>query len=203
METIFLASAIVGGTLLVGQFLLSLLGIGHHDVGGHDFHLDTHDLGGHDAAHDTGHEAAAWFARMLTFRAVVAAATFFGLAGMAGTERWGAEAPITLCVALAAGVAALFLVATLLRGLDKLHAEGNVRIDRAVGKGGTVYLTIPGAKTGMGKVHLNLQNRTMEYQAVTAQQALPTGTKIVVVSVINSDTVEVAPATQGETIHHA
>jgi hypothetical protein len=35
----------------------------------------------------------------------------------------------------------------------------------------------------------------MEYQAITPHAELPTGVKIVVVGVINSDTVEVAPAT--------
>ena len=32
---------------------------------------------------------------------------------------------------------------------------------------GTVYLTIPGQKAGAGKVTLCLQNRSVEYQALT------------------------------------
>jgi hypothetical protein len=56
-------------------------------------------------------------------------------------------------------------------------------------------LPIPGKKGGIGKVTLNLQNRTVEYQAVTADKELPTGSKVVVVAVVSSDTVEVASAT--------
>ena len=63
-----------------------------------------------------------------------------------------------------------------------------------MGKTGTVYLTIPGNRAGAGKVQLNLQNRTVEYQAVTSQEALPNGAKIVVTSVVSRDTVEVALA---------
>ena len=66
-------------------------------------------------------------------------------------------------------------------------------MDRAVGKGGTVYLPIPGQKAGTGKVLLNLQNRTVECQAITADKELPTGASVVVVAVISADTVEVAP----------
>jgi hypothetical protein len=193
METIYLASALVGGTLLVCQVVFALFGFGdHHDV-------DGHDLGGHDfhpggADHDHG---AAWFVGVLTFRTLVAALTFFGLAGMAATSR-ELGAPHALAVAVAAGAAALFLVAFLMRGLYGLRAEGTARIERAVGKSGTVYLTVPGRKAGVGKVTLSLQNRTVEYQAVTAQDDLPTGAKVFVLAVVAPDTVEVAPVPEPE-----
>ena len=198
MESMYLICALVGGTLLACQFLLSVLGLGgHHDVGGHDLH----DVGGHDApagdhadTHDSHAESlATWFVSLLTFRTLVAALTFFGLAGLAGTREWE-EGPTSFLVALAAGAAALFLVATLMRSLSRLKAEGTVRMDRAVGKSGTVYLRIPGQKAGAGKATLNLQNRTVECQAITAHRELPTGAQVVVVAVVGPDTVEVAPA---------
>jgi hypothetical protein len=88
-----------------------------------------------------------------------------------------------------------------MRSLSRLQAQGNVRIDRSVGKTGTVYLTVPGKKAGVGKVHLNLQNRTVEYQAVTSQEPLPSGAHVVVVGVVSADTVEVAPSASGRTDH--
>jgi hypothetical protein len=197
METVYMICAVAGGTLLACQFLASLVGLGgHHDVGGHDF---SHDGPG-DVHHGDGHveeqgNQGAWFAGVLTFRTLVAALTFFGLAGLAGSAKWGGEQPVTLLVALAAGGGALFLVATLMRSLYRLRADGTVRIDRAVGKKGTVYLSIPAARAGAGKVTLSLQNRTVEYQAVTADRALPTGSSVVVVAVLGPDTVEVAPDT--------
>lgn len=200
METIYIICAAVGGTLLVCQFLMGLLGMGeHHDAGDHggDVHGADHD---HDQDHDHD-KGTSLFIGLLTFRTIVAALTFFGLAGMAGTER-GLDAPIALLVALAAGGGALFLVAWMMRTLHGLKAEGTAHIDRSVGKNGTVYLRIPGQKAGTGKVHLNLQNRTVEYQAITSKDELPTGAKVVVVSVINSDTVEVAPAIDSERSNH-
>jgi hypothetical protein len=200
METLYMICAAAGGTVLVCQFLLTLLGVGgHHDVGGHevadggdhDFHGGDHH-GGHGPHHEN---ASSWFVSLLTFRTLVAAVTFFGLAGLAGTEGWGEESkPLTLLVALAAGASAMFVVAWLMQLLYRLKAEGTVRMDRAIGKSGTVYLPIPAQKAGMGKVMLTLQNRTVECQAVTSHQQLPTGAHVVVVAVLSPDTVEVAPA---------
>jgi hypothetical protein len=212
MFNVFLICFLAGATVMVCQFALSLFGLGgHHDLGGdaHDVGgADVHDVGGHDdaadhddATHDTHHHGTAhshssvsnWLVGVLTFRTLVAAVTFFGLAGLAA-QQGGLPQPGILAVALAAGVGAMVLVAWVMRSLSRLNAEGTARIERAVGKSGTVYLTVPGNKTGVGKVQLNLQNRTVECQAVTPHETLANGTKIVVTAVISRDTVEVAPA---------
>jgi membrane protein implicated in regulation of membrane protease activity len=189
---LFGVCAIVGGVFLVGQFILTLTGLGG-DMDGHDSDVGGHDVH-HDAAHDV-HEgsAASWFVGVLTFRTIVAALTFFGLMGLAGT--WSAWDPaLTLALSLAAGAASMFLLAYLMRSMHRLNADGSARIERALGQSGTVYLTVPGQRSGAGKVSVSVQNRTMEYRAVTSQHPLTTGTKVVVVAVVGPDTVEVASA---------
>jgi hypothetical protein len=209
VETIYLVCAIVGGTLLVLQLLMGLLGLGHHDdVGGdHDLHDASGDHDAHGTDHDHTHEqhggAGSWFLSVLTFRSIVAALTFFGLVGLTASRNLKHEAPISLALAVAAGLAALFLVAYLMRMLHRLKSDGTVHIERAVGRSGTVYLTIPGQKAGMGKVTLSLQNRLVEYQAVTPHPQLPTGAKIVVTAILGPDTVEVAPAPESGSLTHA
>jgi hypothetical protein len=199
LTILYLICAVLGSTVLVGQFLLGLLGFGHHhDMGG----FEGHEIGGHGGhaqdVHDADHDAhVTIFARLLTFRSIVAAVAFFGLGGRAA-DAAGLNPALTLVVAVATGGGALFLVAWLMRLLVRLQSDGSVRIGRAVGRGGTVYLPIPGHKAGVGKVLLNVQNRTMEYQAVTDQDALPTGAKVVVVAVLGSDTVEVISAPPAE-----
>jgi len=203
LAILYLICAVLGGTVLVGQFLLGLLGLGqHHDMGG----FEGHEIGGHvghaEDLHDADHDAhATGFARLLTFRSIVAAVAFFGLGGRAAGAV-GLDPALTLVVALATGGGALFLVAWLMRALVRFQSDGSVRIGRAVGRGGTVYLPIPGHKAGVGKVLLNVQNRTMEYQAVTDQDTLPTGAKVVVVAVLGSNTVEVIPAPPAEKVTH-
>jgi hypothetical protein len=84
-----------------------------------------------------------------------------------------------------------------MRFLFKLNVDGTVRIDRALGAHGTVYLSVPGAKAGVGKVLVNQLDRTVEYKAITSLEQLPTGAKIVVVGIVSADTVEVAPQEKG------
>ena len=194
METAFLWCAIVGGTLIVCQFLLTLLGMGgDHDAdhgGGHD--VGGHDHGGH--GHGDADHGSSWFFGMLTIRTVSAAAAFFGLSGLAAHHAGLEEVP-TLAIAIAAGAGAFFVVGWLMRFMHKLNLDGTIQIDHAVGCRGSVYLGIPAARAGLGKVHVNVVNRVLEYQALTAQDALTVGTPIVVVGVVGPDTVEVAVAT--------
>jgi hypothetical protein len=225
METVYLVCAAVGGTLIICQFLVTLLGLGgHHDVGGHDVgghdfgghDFGGHDVGGHDvgghagsghaaaAHHETGHQGSGptWFLQLLTFRTLTAASAFFGLAGLA-CIRLEIEPLPGLVIALAAGGLALVVVGWIMQLLSRLNIDGTVRIERAVGSRGTVYLSVPGARAGVGKVHVNQLNRTIEYKAITAQDHLPTGAKIVVVGIVSADTVEVAPASESERTAHA
>jgi hypothetical protein len=196
MEPIFLVCAAVGGTLLLCQFLMSLLGLGHHDVGtdhdvGHDACAD------HDTHHDTGHDhhGSSWFVGVLSFRALVTAVTFFGLGGLSAIEATGDPA-FSLGVAMLASAISLLAVAWTMRLLMRLKADGTIRIDRAVGNTGTVYLSVPGNQEGTGKVTVKLQNRTVEYLAVTRHETLTCGTPVQVVAVVGPQTVEVIPAPQ-------
>jgi hypothetical protein len=75
-----------------------------------------------------------------------------------------------------------------------LKSDGAVRIKGAVGRTGTVYLRVPANKSGPGKVTLNLQNRTVELEAFTATNELPTGTSVRVVAVLGPSSVEVTHA---------
>jgi hypothetical protein len=198
METAYLICALVGGTLVVCQFLLTLLGLGgHHDTGG------GHDLAGHDSAHDHHGEsgAASWFFSVLTFRTVTAGAALFGLTGLfLGTLELGQ--PVTLGCAILAGLAALFAVSSLMRSMAQLNVDGTLHIRRAVGATGNVYLSIPANNAGLGKVHVTVGGRLLEYKAVSRADDLPTGVPIVVVGVVDADTVEVTPAPVSERVHH-
>ncbi|AWM40903.1 hypothetical protein GobsT_05320 [Gemmata obscuriglobus] len=186
METVFLVCAITGGTLVVCLLVAGLFGFGSE----HDVDHDTDTDADHDAG-DDGHGNALF--GMLSVRALTSALLFFGLGGMTA-RYYGADELAAFGTALGAGAGVLYLVATALRAMKRLRSDGTVRVERAVGTTGTVYLRVPGERAGSGKVHLALQNRTVEYQAVTAGGELPTGRPVKVVAVVSADTVEVEPA---------
>jgi hypothetical protein len=178
MVTLFLVCAILGGTVLVLQLLLGLVGVGMESL---DLHLDKDGLHASDALN------------LLSARSLAAAIAFFGIGGLA-VLTLGGGGLLALPVALATGTSAAVGTATLMRGLTRLESDGTVQLERALGESGTVYLRIPGRNAGAGKVLITVQNRTVECKAVTALEELPTGTPIIVVDVLGPDTVEVAPA---------
>lgn len=178
MDTFYLVCAGLGGTLILLQILAGTLGIG-----------DGHDVD-HDVGHD--HDGHGIFG-VLTVRAVCAALTFFGLGGLTAGY-YAAEPPAAFGAAVLAGGLALYSVAALMRAMQGLKADGTARIERAVGLPGTVYLRIPAGKAAPGKVHVAVQNRTVEYLAVTAGAELPTGAPVRIVAVVSPDTVEVEAA---------
>ncbi|HUE16282.1 MAG TPA: hypothetical protein VMR25_19065 [Planctomycetaceae bacterium] len=199
METLYAYAAAIGAALLIGQLLLSLLGFGEHGGldggldGGHDvdFHGDLD--GSHADAH--GDRGGNRFVGFLSVRAIVAALAVFGLVGLGLTRQFSPPRPgATLVIALAAGGGVMYAVAWLLRALYSLRSDGTVRIERTVGLPGSTYLTIPAKKSGVGKVTLKVQDRFMEYTAMTSGDEIPTGTAVVVLGVLTPQIVEVARA---------
>lgn len=193
MTSLFTSCAIFGGTLLICQTLLTLVGMsGDHDVDG-----DTHgELSAGDGDHGADHHSSTWFFGIITFRTAIAAVTFFGLGGMIAYSSDMAEGP-SLVIAALSGAAAMYAMHWLMRQLKRLRADGSVRIDGAIGMTGNVYLRVPGSHQGAGKIHVNLQNRTIELIAWTNQIDLPTGAPVVVTKVIGPDSVEVVAASLG------
>jgi hypothetical protein len=174
VDTLFLVCALLGGAVLVLQLLLSAVGLDHHDVDGFDLGAEAEGL------------------NLTSVRALAAGLAFFGVGGLVVREL-GLAAWLAVPVGLAAGTGAAAGVAVLMRSLLRLHSDGTVHVEGALGEPATVYLSIPGEHTGMGKVHLSLQGRTVEIPAVS-RQALPTGARVVVVDVLGPDLVEVAPS---------
>ena len=177
MNTFFVVCAAFGGGLLVLQLLASLVGLDHGAA--HAMHVGHGDQPGDDGLN------------LLSLRGLAAAVAFLGVGGLAG-ERWGAVGAIGVGLALA--FVALFAVALATRALLRFEDDGTLHIEGAVGSSADVYLAIPANRAGRGKIHLSLQNRLVEYPAVTAHPAaLPTGARVLVVDVLDDGTVDVAP----------
>jgi len=189
-EKIYLYSAIAGCTLVLLQVVLQVFGLFDADAdvdGGHGDVGADHDV--HDG--DPGHGNA--FFGILSFKALCAFAGIFGLVGLAMIDR-GAAVEARVAVACGSGIAGMFAVAWMMRGLSRLQASGTIRIENAVGRRGTVYLRVPGGQNGRGKVTIDIQGRSMEFEAVTEGDEIATGRMVTVVAVENDETLKVVPA---------
>ena len=79
---------------------------------------------------------------------------------------------------------AVFVV--MLRAMLKLEKSGNFHIKDCVGQTANVYLRIPAAHQGSGKIQISINGSVYELNAFTDGDFLPTGTRVRVISVIDS-----------------
>lgn len=192
MQDVYTYCAVIGGTLIVAQFVLNLLGLGH------DFELHDVPVGDFDVSADGADHGDAWFVGLLSFRAVTTALTVFGLVGLwtSSSQRFG---PLnSFVLALIAGGAVLYGVGWLLRKLYTFGSEGTLHIENALGETGRVYLSIPGRQTGAGKVTVTVQGRSTQFRAMTPEDDLASGTPVLVTGVLGPGTLEVVRAHESQ-----
>lgn len=193
LELVFIYSAAIGGVFFLVQFLLSFLGGDGDELGdagatdgGFDLNLDGGDAGGH------GHSVSSLFFEVLSLRTIAAGVTFFGLVGIASAKS-GANPTQSIVLGTLAGVASLYGMYWIYRQLWRLQTSGNEDIRNSLGLPAQVYVPIPAGSNGRGKVHLVMQGRIAEYQAMTDdEEPLKTGEPVVVIDIVNSDTLLVS-----------
>ena len=101
-----------------------------------------------------------------------------------------ASVPLLILVSVIVGIALVVAVMYLVKWLASMQQSGNIDVNKsAKGCEGTVYLTIPAARAGEGKVQISINGAVREYDAVTeSDSALKSGTPIRVVDVVNAST---------------
>ena len=200
MELLFQACVVLGGVVLILQVLLSLFGIGGHEL---EVHAPPHV---HVAGAGPAGEASTSDAlSLLSVRAISAGVAVFGASGLVLVglvPGW-----LAALVSIAPGLLVATLTAWLTRLMLRMEVSGTLRLQDAVGQSATVYLTIPPASTEAathGLIHLTLQGRSVELRAVTREaEPLKAGSSVVVLSVSdNGEVAEVVPSSTFEDMLH-
>lgn len=98
---------------------------------------------------------------------------------------------LRVVVSVAVGLALVVAVMYLFKWLAGMQQSGNINLEKsASGCEGKVYLTVPAARSGEGKVQITIGGAVREYNAVTESETpLKTGTPVRVVDAINANTV--------------
>ncbi|UYQ92029.1 hypothetical protein MKQ68_18240 [Chitinophaga horti] len=92
----------------------------------------------------------------------------------------------TLVISVIAGLAMMVIMSLLFYYTSKLSHSGTMNLQNAVGQTGEVYLTIPGRRSGTGKVHIRIQGGIRELDALTDDLAdLPSHSRIRVQQSLN------------------
>lgn len=189
VQQIFALIAIPSTAILIIQTVLQLIGIGGDDV--------PEDIDGNGIP-DSDLDAAAAVDDGLSLFSIRGILSMLCITGWLGVGLLETALPdwAAILIAVAAGVATLIGIAFLMRGIYKLQSSGNIDISNAIGKVAQVYIPIPAAGAGSGKVTITLQEKFCEYTAITAAaEALKTGSYVRVVSVSDGGVLLVEPLT--------
>lgn len=171
MQIFYVVCSVFGGGILVAQLVMGFAGIEHAHV---PDAVDPHGLDGHGHASEGMHLRSA--------RALAAGLTFFGLGGLLGAQL-GLGAILSLPVGVVLGMVAQVGTAKALQLMTRFEQDRTLILDRAIGQSGIVYLTVPADRSGLGKVHVTVQERLVECPAITRHEAIPTGQPVLVVDV--------------------
>jgi len=130
---------------------------------------------------------------VFSVRSIIAFFTFFGWTGVLVLNA-GRSTLTAITFASIAGILAMLLVGYLIYIFSKLSQDGNYNINNAVFNTGKVYLTIPPAESGEGKIHVIIDGTMREMEATTREgEKIPTGADIRVVEVLDNNILLVEP----------
>lgn len=178
MITFYLSCVVLGGVVVVLQSLFGIFdGDGDAETGGGD-----HD-GSETGTHDT--------LDLISLRTVSAGIAAFGLTG-GGLTSIGMWWWLTLPAAAVVGFVVMLVVALVIRQMGRLESDGSLVMEGVVGERATVYIPIPGSRTGRGKVSTILQGQLIELEAVTEGAPLATGEEVMIME-LDDTVVRVIP----------
>jgi membrane protein implicated in regulation of membrane protease activity len=120
------------------------------------------------------------FVGIFTFRSIVAFLASFSWSSLALYSA-GIDPTAALVIGFVIGIAMMFAVAKIVEVLLKLSENGTVRFSEAIGKTGEVYIPIPAARQGEGKILIDFQGAKRECSAQTeSEEVIPTGKRVYV-----------------------
>lgn len=190
LQKIFAYIAVPSTAVLLIQTVMLLIGMGNGGDGDTDIDTDTDvdtdvdvdtdgdgipDSDGGGEANPDSHIDGDGGLRLFSVRGILAMLCIGGWSGivMLGS---GMQAVEAIILAFVFGCAALVGMAYMMRLMIKLQQSGNLDINNAIGHTGQVYIPIPPALSGSGKITITFQNTFNELSAVTADsKRIPTG----------------------------
>ncbi len=182
VEIFYAISAILGGVLFLIRTLLSLFAGDMDadtdvDFAMHDIDMDGV-MDGDFGDHNVSHVGEANF-QLFSLQGITGFFMIFGLIGLA-LSKAGVNDLLTALAGLVAGGITMVAVAGIYWYMRSLQSDGTMVMETAIGKTGTVYLTIP--ETGSGQVSVVVQGGIKQFDAVSAKHVrISTGEKVRVV----------------------
>ena len=174
IEKLYWCFAIPFSVLFVVQLILTFF-VGDIDSEVSDGHADF------SVDHDTGIDF-----QFISLKNLIAFFTIFGWAGLTGIHG-GLPNWLTVLISTVAGFLMMLIMATIVYLMGKLTESGTLDLNNAIGKIGTVYLTIPAKRAGLGKVQVKVQGLQTLDAFTDEQENIKTGAIVEITEIINDE----------------
>jgi hypothetical protein len=131
--------------------------------------------------------------QFITLKNLIAFFTIFGWTGIACLDG-GLEIWISVLISTVAGLIMMTIMAGIIYFMGKLIDNGTLSLKNAVGKVGSVYLTIPAKRGGMGQVQIKVQGLQTLDAMTDFDEDIKTGAVIEVIEILNKEILVVKPS---------
>ena len=173
LEQTFWIIALAGSAVFLIIFLLTFITGGDADMEADASEFESDDGG-------VGFQ-------FFTFKGIVAFFTIFGWTGITCLNS-GFSSTATIIIASLAGLLMMIITSSLFYWMHKLAESGTLKIDKAVGVIGEVYLPIGAERSKMGKVQIKVQGSLRELEAITDElEDLKTGAMVKVTKIVSAE----------------
>lgn len=213
LEKIFLTCALSGSVIFFMRMLLLFVGFAGHggdavdsldgdmpDDVSIDSAMEVHNdlaLHGADIDNYSVNSNADVSFHFISVQGLTAFFMMFGWVGLAMVRDSMLPGWIAVLSGMAAGSFTVWVLAQIFRFMASLQSDGTVRISKAMGKGGSVYLRIPAE--GSGQVQVEVDGRLRIYDAVSSKkEEIKTGEQVTVVWVQDNGILVVEKDTRDE-----
>lgn len=170
-EKVLWVVALVSTAIFIGQVILTFVGMDAADGVSADF---DGDMSGESEPF-----------QLFSLRNLVNFCMGFGWAAIVFYEKIESPAILSL-IAFGFGALVLAVFFFVMNRMNKLNEDHTMNLNNAIGKTGTTYLRIPENQSGRGKVQIVIQGASRELDAMTRGEAIPTGSGIKVVEVMDN-----------------
>lgn len=90
---------------------------------------------------------------------------------------------LLLAIATLVGLGFVWLFFFIIKQIVKLAENNTFKLEEALQKSGTVYLSIPGPKQGSGKISISIKGSQKELNAISLTERIETGAAVRVVGI--------------------
>lgn len=125
--------------------------------------------------------------QFLTIKNMVGFFTIFSWTGIACVEA-GFSTTVTLVISTLAGLCMMGLMGGMFYFISKAGADGTMKMKKAIGVVGEVYLTIPAKRASVGKVQIKVMGSLRTLDAMTDNDHdIPTGKLVTVIEIVSDN----------------